>query len=402
MSEELDLSKYQSMLDAMGIDTDEDSLANVPAPIVSFGAGSLIGKWNAFVGYYFMSQEDDIILRNSGTDVPQPDLRKEVSGWFHYYFRSYEAANEAYEAMGQNPDYSPDNVWVFFAPTTDIIVQEERRDNFMEAFGELVIFHVLIKRLNKATSSYPAKNRHSYNLISLPCAVAAMADLLEMENPGFDVTELMLAEADTLEAAEKDDSLIYYDDELFARLFGDIEGDYQDAEYYGRRKRLWAALGESDPRKQAMKGSKTARGRPHSLATNSDRLNFCLSIAQGRWTSSRWAEITSLHNPLPGAVSASGNRLTIPAITRLFSSEADARAFFAETTGEEGDEGQGGGTAAPENWKGVPLDQWLQALAEKEGTPPPVAAQDLYCTPAEVNQWRQDPRYVQYKEENGL
>lgn len=375
-----DLSIYQQMLAEMGVDVSEEALANVPAPILSFAAGSFIGKFNALFGYWFMSTEDDVLRREGGEEVPPPDIRTQVNEWFHYYYRDYDKANEAYDVLIGESDFSPNPAWAFFARTTDILIQEDRRENFMEAFGEMVVQHVLVKRLQKGSEKYPAKNRHQYQLISLPAAVAAQANMFGMASPGFNVEVLTLPEGD-------DEGQITFTDELFTELCGETEGDYQESSLWKQRVALWAALGEPDGRKSAMVGSTTASGRKHSLATTSEKLSFCLSVAQGRWTRPRWIKLASLHDPLPGNVSSAGNRWTIPAIVEFYADEAAARAAFAEENPEE--EGVAGGLSVPENWAGAPLAQWLEELHKHDGEAPAVAAGALYCTPEEVNVWRE-------------
>ena len=378
MSEEL--RRYQQMLAEMGVDVSEDALANIPAPILSFAAGSFIGKFHTLFGYWFMSTEDDVLRREGGEEIPPPDIRTQINEWFHYYYADYDLANEAYEILVPDSDFSPNPAWAFFARTADILIQEERRENFMEAFGELIVKHVVVKRLQSGSEKFPAKNRHQYQLISLPAAVAAQADAFGMTNPGFDVEILTLPEGE-------DEGEIAFTDELFVELCGEVEGDYRESTLWKQRVALWAALGEPDGRKSAMMGSTTASGRKHSLATTSEKLSFCLSVAQGRWTKPRWIKLASLHDPYPENVSNAGNRQTIPTIVEFYADEAAARAAFAEENPEE--EAVAGGLTVPENWAGAPLNQWLEELHKHDGEAPAVAAGALYCTPEEVNTWRE-------------
>ena len=379
MSEEL--KRYEQMLAEMGVDVSTEALANVPAPIISFAAGSFIGKFNTLFGYWFMSTEDDVLRREGGEEIPPPDIRTQVNEWFHYYYRSYDAANEAYDALIGESDFSPNPAWAFFAKTSDILVRDDRRENFVEAFGEMIVRHVLVKRLQKGSGKYPAKNRHQFQLISLPAAVAAQANTFGMPNPGFDVEILTLPEGD-------EEGQVTFTDELFATLCGDIEGDYQESSLWKQRVALWAALGETDGRKSAMIGSVTASGRKHSLVTTSDKLSFCLSVAQGRWTKPRWIKLASLHDPFPENVSSAGNRQTIPTIVEFYADEAAARAAYAEENPEA--EVAQGGLPVPSNWAGAPLAQWLEELHKHDGEAPAVAAGALYCSPEEVIAWREN------------
>lgn len=379
MSEEL--KRYQEMLAEMGVDVSEEALANVPAPVVSFAAGAFIGKFNTLFGYWFMSTEDDVLRREGGEEIPAPDIRSQVNEWFHYYYRDYDAANAAYEILVGETDFKPSPAWAFYARTADILMQDDRRENFMEAFGEMVVQHVLVKRLQNGSEKYPAKNRHQFQLVSLPCAVAAQANIFGMPNPGFDVEILTLPEGE-------DEGQVQYTDELFVSLCGEVEGGYQESSLWRQRVALWEALGETDGRKSAMMGSVTASGRKHSLATTSDKLSYCLSVAQGRWTKPRWLKLVGMHDPLPENVSkTSGSRRTFPAIVEFYADEASARAAFAEENPEE-EAAQGSGLAIPENWAGAPLAQWLEELHKHDDEAPAVAAQALYCNPAEVIAWR--------------
>ena len=379
MSEEL--KRYEQMLAEMGVDVSTEALANVPAPIISFAAGSFIGKFNTLFGYWFMSTEDDVLRREGGEEIPPPDIRTQVNEWFHYYYRSYDAANEAYDALIGESDFSPNPAWAFFAKTSDILVRDDRRENFVEAFGEMIVRHVLVKRLQKGSGKYPAKNRHQFQLISLPAAVAAQANTFGMPNPGFDVEILTLPEGD-------EEGQVTFTDELFATLCGDIEGDYQESSLWKQRVALWAALGETDGRKSAMIGSVTASGRKHSLVTTSDKLSFCLSVAQGHWTKPRWIKLASLHDPFPENVSSAGNRQTIPTIVEFYADEVAARAAYAEENPDA--EVAQDGLPVPSNWTGALLAQWLEELHKHDGEAPAVAAGALYCSPEEVIAWREN------------
>jgi len=376
-----ELKRYEQMLAEMGVDVSTEALANVPAPIISFAAGSFIGKFNTLFGYWFMSTEDDVLRREGGEEIPPPDIRTQVNEWFHYYYRSYDAANEAYDALIGESDFSPNPAWAFFAKTSDILVRDDRRENFVEAFGEMIVRHVLVKRLQKGSGKYPAKNRHQFQLISLPAAVAAQANTFGMPNPGFDVEILTLPEGD-------EEGQVTFTDELFATLCGDIEGDYQESSLWKQRVALWAALGETDGRKSAMIGSVTASGRKHSLVTTSDKLSYCLSVAQGRWTKPRWIKLASLHDPFPENVSSAGNRQTIPTIVEFYADEAAARAAYAEENPDA--EVAQDGLPVPSNWAGAPLAQWLEELHKHDGEAPAVAAGALYCSPEEVIAWREN------------
>jgi len=375
-----ELQRYEQMLEEMGIDVSEESLASIPAPILSFAAGTFIGKFNSLFGYWFMSTEDDVLRREGGEEIPVPDIRQQVGEYFHYYYRGYDEANEAFDALIGESDFSPNPAWALYAKTSDILMLEDRRENFMEAFGELYVAHVLVKRLQKGSEKYPAKNRHQYQLIALPSAVAAQANVFGMKNPGFDVEELTLPEGE-------EEGQIQYTDELFTELCGNIVGDFAESTLWKRRVVLWNALGEENGKKSAMMGSVTASGRKHSLATTSPKLSYCLSVVQGRWTKARWLKLARLHDPLPGNLSTAGNRLTVPAIVEFYADEAAARAAFAEDNPEE--ELGTSGLAIPENWAGAPREQWLEELHKHDGEPPVVAAKALYCEVEEVVAWRQ-------------
>jgi hypothetical protein len=244
----------------------------------------------------------------------------------------------------------------------------------MEGFGDRMVFDVRVQTLRKATGAFPAKNRHQFALISLPRAVASAAALFGQSDVGFPMAEILDPDAP-------------YTDEWFAELFGDLEGGYEDSVYYARRAALWESLGESRPTAQAIIGSKTASGRPHRLATTSKQLSACLSLAQGSWSKPLWVELTLVKDPLPGAVANSGNRLVIPTITRIFQSEAAARAAAAE----ESDEDAPAHPPLPSNWASVPdaAEAFMAELAKHEGKPAAVIVGDVAADSAEqVEAWR--------------
>lgn len=362
----------QALLAQLGISTAEEDVAVMPSGGEAFGASTFIAPWSAFLGYTFLTKED-YVLYNQGAEVPlsKPDIRNPRGEWYIHYYRSYDACKSAYDALIGDDQFRPRTVWVFATETASIVGRDI--DALREGFGDIIVFDVRVQTMRKGSESYPARNRHQFALISLPSAVAAAATIFKQENAGFDLSEVLDADAP-------------YTDEWFANLFGDLAGGAEDGVYYQRRAALWESLGESNPEAQAIMGSKTASGKPHKLATSSPVLSACLGLAQGSWGKPLWVELTLVKDPLPDAVAKSGNRLVIPAITRIFNSEAEARAAASE---ENDDSGQ---PAIPSNWASVPnaAEAFMAELKKHEDKPAPEIVTDVAAdSVAQVQAWRE-------------
>lgn len=372
------MEEYLSKLRELGIDT--APAQKIAADAVSFAAGTIVAKWDGFLCYWFLSQEDIVQenaerLQDGVEALPLPDVRQQRNDWFNYYYKDYGQANEAYKVLVGNDQFKPTMVFLLVADTTTAIVDEERLESMIQGFGPQIIMDLPVRGLRAGSKQFPAKNRHQYNLILQPMAVSAFADLLNIEHEPFDISELTMPEGDG-------DGEIQYTDELFERLFGDLEGGYDESVYWQRRAALWASLGEPDPKKDLMIGTLTGSDKPHKRCTTSAALSVCLTSTQAAWGHSLWAEVTMANDPMPGSVGENGRRWHLPVITRFFRSEEEARAAV-EPEGSEGD-----GPPLPENYKGN-REIWISSLKEAAGKPPAVAAEELYCEKSEVVAWRE-------------
>jgi hypothetical protein len=327
--------EFEFTLESLGIDTKH--VAVVPSGGEAFGASTFIGPWEAFIGQRFLTLEDYILFNQDNDDpAPVPDIRVQWGDYYTHYYRDYAAALDAYEKLTDG-EYKTHNVWVFYVDTAKLVgLSAERMSSLKDGFGDRMVQDLRAIAPRKGSSSYRMVNRHQYTMIALPSIVAVTAEAFHIEHSPFTIDELCTGEE--------------FSDEGFAEAFGDLDGQYQDSIWWKKRVELWESLGESEARKQAVKGSLTATGRPNSLATVSDNLNRCLMLAQGTWSRPVWCAVTLVPDPMPEAVTKSGNRLNIPVVTKLFSGETEATEYARLLNEGEGEESH---PKLPANWVGT-------------------------------------------------
>lgn len=287
------LEEYQKQtvdsLAALGIKVSNEDLV-VPSVGVDFGADSFIAKFT--IGrHYRVSTEEDYVSHNQNDPeyiVPQPDLpRVELGGYYQMFYASEDVASKVNEALTDG-EYKPRFYWTFTAPTNTVKNTPDLA-KFVEGFGDTLVFWVRIVGLDKGSKKYPRKDRHEYNFISLPAAVQAVADLQGYEVPAYDLSALSAPDASD-----------EFNEEFFIKNFGHADGTYDGSVFSNYRTALWAALGEPDSQKSAIKGSKTVdkkgKERPSPLATESEKLSNCLMIAQGQGIT-LWSKLIRVPNP---------------------------------------------------------------------------------------------------------
>jgi len=338
----------------------------VPMPTGGgFSPSGMVAPWRSLHVYSLMTQIDDI-------SELHPDFTRTAgsSGWKTLYYKDpLRAAEVAREIESGNPNH----VWLTSAKKAEIINLGEAAQ---EAFGDEISYEIHVMTYGSA------KLRHEFHLIALPRSVYALAKLLTLDVPEFDLSELL------------DQNRIYNDD-FFASYCGARDAKPKDEQYFTnstlwqRRSALWAALGESDPFTYLPIGA----AGDAKYVTHSPQLSSCLSAMQVAWRTPRWARIVSVFDPRVDAVTKSSDpqRLRLPVIWDIYADESEARAAVAGTSSEAR-----GMPSLPVSWaaQGVPAEQWVaefrKAAAGKPNTPPANAAiaKALDVSGDDVSAWR--------------
>jgi len=234
-------------------------------------------------------------------------------------------------------------------------------------FGDVLAWESQISTLG---SIY---RRHEYHFISLPAAVAAAADAMGFDNPGFDLSEL--TEADVVYTPDFQVKMIGTEpqetDDGYKHV--NAKGGYFASVLGQRRDDLWKALGEENAKAFRRIGS----GTKHD--TSSKKLDACLRIVEVPWARPAWALLVPVRNPRIDATAKSGTRLTIPALTVIYQGQEEAQAAAQELAGGDVATATGDGSLRlPSLWEGNPLN-WREhvakvkeALAGKPPIPPNV------------------------------
>jgi len=287
-----------------------------------------------------------------------------MTGWYNYYFRTWEEANRAMELIGsENKEGKKISVEQVFRVELD-------RDSIInwssgeakDKWNKNISGDVIVKTLRST------KLRHQYHMIFLPALVAAVGRYIGKTDVEFDVSEL--ASRDTV-----------FDDKFYATHCGDPDETqattkefydyiqsmvdqgasqeaalkaaltdgickvpYVESIYWQNRDEVWASLGEEDataynPIIRAADG--TPDPKQPKYTTTSPVLDACLGLATKTWTKPIWVRILFVNDPKVDAVYTDGTsgetkRRTLPVITEVFADEAAAREAASKDGGGEG------------------------------------------------------------------
>lgn len=378
-------------LEDLGISVAEEDLAIMPSGGEVFGAGTFIAPFQTEIFAAFMSQESLVDYNETVDDedkLPMPYRKFQGGDWYSYYYRDFGTAVEARKNL--DPDgRKVKSHWLIWTETASIINAGDL-DAVAKGFGDVLHLNAQVMALRSGSSAYPANNRHKWCLLTLPSLIAAAADIMGIQNDGFDISDLM-------------DADVEFTQERYVELCGDPEGRWEDADLYRRREKLWKSLGEDDGLKAARENSKTAAGKPNKLATSSSTLSRCLGLAQGKWGAPLWLRLALVPDPRPEAVSGSDNRRSIPAVVEIFGPGAVGETRARAAALEEAEENGGAATSThpplPKNWTGKDggekvLVEWLKkyfADPANANKPPNIQAGEgeLYMDSVDLmNQWK--------------
>jgi hypothetical protein len=239
--------------------------------------------------------------------------------------------------------FGPNTTWRWEIPTSEILnIDDERRAKF----GDVLTYEVNV------TSMMAKKNRHELHMIALPSAVQSIALLGGfIKQPVFDYETLRV-----------DPKIIDYNYQM--ETIGN-DAIYEDTVLWRARKDLWAALGESDPKKYTVaQGSK-------KFDTLSIVLGRCLNIIYRPTT--LVARLVNVPDPRVDAVGKKedeeGNKkhLSLPVIAQAWKSKDECMAELDITpkaaTPVNGADGHVNGLTIPAMWAGYPGD-WKNTVRE--------------------------------------
>lgn len=316
------------------------------------GTFGLAGQWTCSIVYRFWTPEN---LDEFGI---VPDGKRGTDGGTFCYFYDYEKAAEAGKKVGQQ--YGPNTVWRWEIPSANVvnIVDDEARAKF----GDVITQEVTVSTL------FSKKNRHELHMITLPSAVQAMALVA-----GF-----IDAKVFDYESLRVDPDVI--DDAYRMETIGG-ETDYEKSKLWQARVKLWAALGETNPKAYTLNQGKFDATAGH--------LRLCLGLIYRK--TEIWARVANVPDPRVDAKTKAGKHLQLPVIAQIWQSEADMRRELeiedkpiAAPKGESVD-----GLALPSQWVGM-ADEWIgyvrEVIKTYNGKPKPVIVADLRKRDGELQQ----------------
>lgn len=354
----------------------------VPISTGEFQPSGLIAPFVAAPMYWVMSNT----LKRADLEAAGVTVNAEArkgNEWTTFYFLAQADAIAATQMVKQSTGieydakrHRPNQAWRFETRLADVLnVSAEHKPKFCRE-GEAVASKVLtyeteVVTLRAGNTKFPVKNRHTFHLIALPAAVAAVARALG-HSVEFDLSELISDET-------------VFDDAFAVRLIGSSDGGYQDSVLWQRRVALWKALGEDDPVVSVPTGYGMGR------ETSSPLLSQCLTVFAHPWAGTEWVRLLGVNDPRVDAV-YNDNRLKVSVIADFFNTEADARAAAEAELAAKGGDGPAVKAQPPVPAAYAALaDDWVTYLRAyvAEGKPNPVIAKEMSVTPGDVSAWRE-------------
>ncbi len=345
-----------------------------------FEASGFISAWKGEIGYAFWTETDLAALVAAG-DAPKPDHGRVMGRGFKYFYRSKEANVTASEICGQK--YPGKQTWLFLSDRDKVLNIGD--EEIIARFSDPIWMDLEISTLRSG------KDRHQFHMIALPAWVAAIAKLLGFDNPGFSLHELLTQD-------------VIYTDEFQEQMIGHPDkNNWSESLLWKRRAELWAALGEPDAAKFQPIGMQT------KFDTTSEKLSKCLNAAVKPWKAPIWARLVPVATPVVDGTYKNSKddskRLTIPAITEIFASQAEAQAIATKEIEARKKASGDGASAKPANgskqvptaWAETP-NEWpgyvKELMAPLAGKPRPVVVKylkehesEIGATPEEVLAW---------------
>lgn len=321
------------------------------------GVYGLAGQWSCSVVFRFYSDQ-------KLEDYEQTyDGKRATDNGAFYYFRSYEQAERAGKVVGEK--YPPNTVWRWEIPTANIVnlMDEETRSKFGDVMTQEASVVTLMSK----------KQRHELHMLLLPSAVQSLAMVAGwIDHQIFDYESLRV-----------DPEMV--DDDYQARVIGTGESGYERSELWQARAKIWAALGEDNPKLYTVNQGKND--------TQCERLRWCLNIIYQ--PTQVWARLVSVPDPRVDAMTKTEKRLQIPIVAQMWRDKASMMKDLdledkvrvdintgqaVSTNGTSSNGASSNGLHVPTAWAGY-TDDWKNYVREVikpfTGKPQPVIIAEL-------------------------
>lgn len=265
-----------------------------------FKPTGMIAPWKAGLQYVYGSKTQ-FAQESIGCDSV-----RESGIWFWYSWHSEAAALAAKKPMGQR--WGPQQKWVWETGRDDILNMSEEGK---EKWDANVSYSCNV-------AGQASKYGSEFNLLVLPLAVATVATMYGLDNPGFDVSEVL----PILRQKEEETNFAHLE-----LLIGGGKILMTDSILYNQRCELWRALGETNMEATRPIGALLPSGRPDTKkAATSEALSQCFKIYTHEWGRPTFCRMVPLPDLRAGAVSNSGKRLSLPGLYEMFLSVDAAKA----------------------------------------------------------------------------
>ena len=322
---------------------------DIPQDGEQFPSSGFVGPVTARMLFQFQTKLD-LASPQYREEVPQHFHREQFpSGLFRYFYTDKDAAGMACKV--DTEAYAPQQVWYFSIPIVDVMNIDT--SNWQSASMSRSCRMVTLR----------SKYRHEFHMIALPSIVAAVAKVSGLDVPEFDIKELLVRDA--IVTAEMSREMVG----IVATQKGFEAPYYEESSLWAQRAAIWKALGEDDPHKYLV-GAVDSKGNPHEYNTEASDLQKCLRIYSEEWEIPLYSRLQMVADPRITALGGGGKRLTLPAITEIFASAADAqtavdadRARFAKegdslNTNSAEDPATDGKPALPKEWESIGEEKW--------------------------------------------
>lgn len=366
----------------------------------SFGPSRWIGPLSAGIFYTVFTSVDVLqLLRDHQVNLPtsldkqdegqlpfsetmvSPLLssRKGESDWWVHYYKAYDDALPLCRFSDlTKPTYSKDGnlirkkpVQVHRVETTvqdAVSLTDEAKAKFDR---DSEVWEVEIKAPQKNSPNWFA-----WHGLALPALVAAYAQVQGWQVDPFDISELTRPQDDVIVTDKFQDEMI-----------GNTDKGYKESKLWKRRARLWAQLGEDNPKVS------------NSVNTESEQLGQALRVAMSDWLQPVYGKVLQLPSPRQrDTFEWRGRRLRnlIPVITDLYPSrEAALAAYQAEQSSDDVSDINVTTTPVavtdsekpevPEVWREIP-DEWYKVVSlykQEIGVRPPALVKQALKAKAE-------------------
>jgi hypothetical protein len=326
----------------------------------SGGVSGMAGEWSCQIVYRFW--HDMEIIESDLANVNGAYIGKSggTTGAFHY-FKTFNAGKQVTDLLSKQ--YGPDTVWRWEIQTANIVNFD---DEMKAKFGDTMSYEI------KVSSLMSKKNRHELHMIGLPSAIQSLALAVGlMKEKLFDYESLRV-----------DPTMI---DEAYQKELIGLENSYESSRLWKAREAIWAALGETDPKKYTV----AQGGKFDTLSTT---LAQCLNIIYR--PTKIWARLSNVPDPRLEAVKSkqeedgSHKRLNVPVIAQIWKTKAECFADLDITPKDGATTGKASNDlAVPEMWADYPAE-WRNNVKEimgaYAGKPMPVVQKALEARAEEL------------------